>query len=91
MMFVYHLVSYVLIKFLFPPHAHTVVEYLQDVSANPGLHHLNVTCTFASSISIELQCQVQLFGPSAMTVMIPKAPDSTTAVMMVSFEVLCVY
>ena len=73
---------------LIPPlstHTHTVVEYLQAVSAVGGVEHLNITCIFASSIDIELQCAVQLFGPSALTVFIPKAVDSPIAVMMVSF------
>ena len=73
------------------PPTHTDVQYLQDVSAVGGLNHLNITCTFASSIDIELQCKVELFGPSAMTVMIPKSVDSPTAAMMVSFEVVFVY
>ena len=73
-----------------PPHTNTAVQYLQGVSAVGGLNHLIITCTFASSIDIELQCKVELFGPSAVTVMIPKAVDSPTAVMMVSFEVVFV-
>ena len=73
-----------------PPPTHTDVQYLQDVSAVGGLNHLNITCTFASSIDIPLQCKVDLFGPSTKTVMIPKV-DSPTAVMMVRFEVVLVY
>ena len=71
--------------FVFFPHL--AAEYLQDVSGVGGLKHLIITCTFASSIDIELQCSVELAGPTAMTVMISKETSSATAVKMVSFKV----
>ena len=64
------------------------VQYLQSVSGVGGLKHLNITCTFASSIDIELQCSVDLTGPTAMTVKITKETSSATAVMMVSCKVV---
>ena len=70
---------------------HSDIRYLQDVSVVPGLKHLNITCTFVSSIDIELQCSVDLAGPTAMTVLIPKETSSTTAVMMVSCKVVFIY
>ena len=70
---------------------HSAVEYLQAVSGVGGLKHLNITCTFASSIDVELQCSVELAGPTAMTVMIPKEISSATAVMMVSCKVVFIY
>ena len=68
---------------LFP---HSAVEYLQDVSGVGGLKHLNITCTFASSIDITLQCSVDLAGPTTKSVMVIKETSSTTAVVMVSFK-----
>ena len=65
---------------------HSAVEYLQDVSGVGGCKHLNVTCTFASSIDITLQCSVDLAGPTAKSVKILKETSSTTAVVMVSFK-----
>ena len=70
---------------------HSAVEYLQDVSGVGGLKHLIITCIFASSIDIELQCSVELTGPIAMTVMIPKDTSSATAVLMVSCKVVYIY
>ena len=70
---------------------HSDVEYLRTVSAVGGLKHLDITCTFASSIDIALQCSVELAGPTAMTVTIPKEISSMTAVMMVSFKVVFIY
>ena len=70
---------------------HSAAEYLQTVSGVGGLKHLDITCTFASSIDIVLQCSVELAGPTAMTVTIPKEISSTTAVKMVSFKVVFIY
>ena len=70
---------------------HSDVQYLQTVSGVGGLKHLNITCTFASSIDIALQCSVDLAGPTAMTVIIPKETSSATAVMMVSCKVVFIY
>ena len=70
---------------------HSAIEYLQDVSGVGGLRNLNITCKFASSIDIELQCSVDLAGPTAMTVIIPKETSSATAVMMVSCKVVYIY
>ena len=70
---------------------HSAVEYLQDVSGVGGLKHLIITCIFASSIDIELQCFVDLAGPTAMTVTIPKDTSSTTALLMVSCKVVYIY
>ena len=71
---------------------HSDVWYLQNVFGVGGVKHLNITCIFASSIDIELQCSVDLAGPTAMKdLLIDIDTNSATAVMMVSFKVVFIY
>lgn len=74
---------------LFPPYL--VAEYLQAVSVKGGLKHLNITCTFASSIDITIKCSIELKGPTAMTFTIDKPAASPTAEKMVNLEVILIY